>query len=42
LFQDLFKRRDEPGRKINRFTQSVEAGHRPGPPASSVPPASRP
>jgi len=52
LFKDLIKRLDELGRKINLFTQSVEAGHRTGRsegavrtqhPASSIQhPASRP
>jgi four helix bundle protein len=31
LYNDLHKRLDEPGRKINLFTQSVEAGHRTSP-----------
>ena len=41
LFKDLFKRLDELGRKINLFTQSVEAAHRTGPAESSEHPASR-
>jgi four helix bundle protein len=43
LFQDLAQRLDELGRKINLFTQSVEAGHRTGPAehlSSILPPAS--
>lgn len=32
LFKDLCRRLDELGRKINLFTQSVEASHRTGPP----------
>ncbi len=40
MFKDLFKRLDELGRKINLFTQSVEAGHRTGPAESSAHPAS--
>ena len=35
LFKDLFKRLDELGRKINLFTQSVEAAHRTGPAENS-------
>jgi four helix bundle protein len=31
LFKDISKRLDELGRKINLFTQSVEASHRVGP-----------
>ncbi len=31
LFKALLKKLDELGRKINSFTQSVEAGHRTGP-----------
>jgi len=44
LFNNLSKRMDELGRKINLFTQSVEAVHRTGPvenaehPASSIQP----
>lgn len=30
LYNGLHRRLDEPGRKINLFTQSVEAGHRTG------------
>jgi four helix bundle protein len=41
LFKDLFKRLDELGRKINLFTQSVEAGHRTGPVENSEDPGSR-
>ena len=40
MFKDLFKRLDELGRKINLFTQSIEAGHRTGPAESSAHPAS--
>jgi four helix bundle protein len=40
LFKDLFKRLDELGRKINLFTQSVEAAHRTGPAENSEHPAS--
>ena len=40
LFKKLFKRLDELGRKINLFTQSVEAAHRSGPAEDSVLPAS--
>jgi four helix bundle protein len=39
LFKDLFKRLDGLGRKINLFTQSVEAAHRTGPAANSEQPA---
>ena len=42
LFQDLFKRLDELGRKINLFTQSVEAAHRSGPAENAQHPATRP
>jgi four helix bundle protein len=47
LFKAIFKKLDELGRKINAFTQSVEAGHRTGPaenlsslqhPVASIPP----
>jgi four helix bundle protein len=40
LFNDLFNRLDELGRKINLFTQSVEAAHRTGPAENSEHPAS--
>jgi four helix bundle protein len=40
LFKDLFKRLDELGRKINLFTQSVEAAHRTGSAENSEHPAS--
>ena len=35
LFNDLFRRMDELGRKINSFTQSVESSHRAGSPSLS-------
>ncbi len=41
LYQDLSKRLDEVGRKLNRFTQSVEADHRTGPAENTENPASR-
>jgi four helix bundle protein len=40
LFQTLFERLNELGRKINAFTQSVETGHRTGPAADVEHPAS--
>jgi four helix bundle protein len=40
LFKNLFKRLDELGKKINSFTQAVEASHRTGPPENSEHPAS--
>ena len=40
LFKDLSKRLDELGKKINLFTQSVEATHRTGPVANCEDPAS--
>ena len=40
LFKDLSKRLDELGRKINLFTQSVDAAHRTGPAENSEHPAS--
>lgn len=38
LFRELSSRLDILGKQINSFTQSVEAGHRPGPPVSSLQP----
>jgi four helix bundle protein len=40
LFKDLFRRLDELGRKINSFTQTVEASHRTGRAESPEHPAS--
>jgi len=40
LFKDLFKRLDELGRKMNSFTQTVEASHRTGRAESPEYPAS--
>lgn len=40
LFKDLSKRLDELGRKLNLFTQAVEASHRPGRADNSGHPAS--